>query len=523
MPTASVAGTRLAVHVSLLLLSLPIETTEGAKGSCLQSTYALQGACNGSFATWKGCFPSQQDSDNCTTFAGKFIDGLIKDTTCPASLPPLCAEIGGSVKPNAGCSFACDALRSSARSSCASDSECVDGSIDVCEAARQASFGLSGLCCSYVYRIAQEQCVSYDCDKLNQMMDSLRLKGSTAGGCDDTGCLLGPNVTVDRGLRGMEDLLQSARAASATCGADVYGGSSECVDLNYTLQGACNGVLVSQRACVGRGVDQTRSCNAAGLSVDGVMNEEACRGVIAPLCEAVGGSIRCDSDCRLLCPVLGAISATSCASDDFCRSPPAANPLPSLCCSSLRRLILSQCQAVQPSSLDAYLSRMARQGGSNGGCVASGGCLSLPVCTKAQGLDFCATLDGGSFLNPALADNPGEWDASVAAGWSRLPPEVFTKDDECLTAYKQWVCALNAQPCGEADNRAVKLCLDPCQAYMRCNVSLYAAFNRGEMSENQLNQLPAEICRTLEVRGNTDCYAGNEIVKKIDFRAAAPG
>jgi hypothetical protein len=44
-----------------------------------------------------------------------------------------------------------------------------------------------------------------------------------------------------------------------------------------------------------------------------------------------------------------------------------------------------------------------------------------------------------------------------------LPPEVLDKGEACKTAYKKWVCALNAQPCDPATDALTPLCASDCE------------------------------------------------------------
>lgn len=109
--------------------------------------------------------------------AGKFLESIVTDT-CQQSLPQVCKEAGGVIKSGVPCNFACQALSSQGRASCKTDSDCLGGSVDVCESQTEVTFALSGLCCSYIYRIAQEHCSGVDCKKLDNFISTLRAKVS---------------------------------------------------------------------------------------------------------------------------------------------------------------------------------------------------------------------------------------------------------------------------------------------------------------------------------------------------------
>jgi hypothetical protein len=355
-------------------------------------------------------------------------------------------------------------------------------------------------CCHYLRQLIIENCRAVPCEQLYDYMDAAASSGacSTAPGCITLGFQADLSMVgqlFDRLKTKFRKCLQRAPTTPDTLDAPAV----EIRPTNCTKQmvevdkGFCKGYPLGWSACT-----DNEACGLEVVSEVGeVFTAEFCTAVLQSLCSAVGGRPRCQSSCSFMCEMLiGNVWPPQCERKTDCErpsmAPSASDQVPPMCCGSLRRTILANCERVDETLLDAHMASVTAEGIPSSdlstdalepvrkeeSCNASD-CIDVPVCSIVQfpikymkDEVFCYMLQGKYFMNQELIQDPVAWDRAMALSYKKVPSDVFMKQNAgCEIAYKQWMCAFHARPCARTQE-PTHLCLDFCVKFMQCNASI---------------------------------------------------
>ena len=409
----------------------------------------------------------------------------------------------------------------------------------------------SKFCCHYLKDLLVENCKPIPCERLLSYIDAMEASGGCSAADD---CM---HLGFQADLSQVGQLFDSLKAKFRLCiqppkdDGLVVAPTTPTKATNCTAQkaeietGFCKGYPLGWSACT----DDGQCGRQVALEAGNALTPEFCTSVLQSLCAAVGGRPRCKSSCSFICEMLVSnVWPPQCDSRSDCENPSmtssAYDPVPPLCCGSLRRTILANCDRVDVSLLDAYMASVVEKGipstaisteamtavRKEESCNASD-CVDVPVCSIVQFPEehmkndvFCYMLNNKYFLNQELTEDPVGWDKRMAQSYKKVPVEVYKKSDAgCEDAYKQWMCAYHARPCARTQE-PTHLCLDFCINFMRCNSSIQVLMSSLQATESTIQNLDEDelsvvaanrICISMSMSSNYNsrdtCFNGVEL------------
>lgn len=415
----------------------------------------------------------------------------------------------------------------------------------------------SRFCCHYLKDLLIENCKPVPCERLYSYIDTVEASGgcSTAADCIQ----LGLQADFSKVGQLFDNLkfnfrlcLEQTKSEADTMFSSAPGASTKATNCTKQVSevevGFCKGYPLGWSACT----DDGTCGRQAALEIGNALTPEFCKAVLQSLCSAVGGRPRCKSSCSFMCEMLiSNVWPPQCDSKTDCERPTFTSsvydPVSPLCCGSLRRTIVANCDRVDASLLDAYMASVVEKGLPSSSISTdpmqparkeqscnSSDCIDVPVCSIVKFPEahmkndvFCYMLHNKYFMNQELIEDPVGWDTRMALSYKKVPVEVYKKPEAgCEDAYKQWMCAFHARPCARTEE-ATHLCLDFCISFMKCNSSiemLMTSIQATEaitqnLDEEELKNVAANrICLSMSMSSNYNspdtCFNGVELPGK---------